>query len=192
MTRIAVLSVCLGGLMLATACAPMTPGAGGDARPDFNTMGLGDDDSRPDPAGGCYATERTPAVYTQVPGQVLVVPEVRAEDGTLVRAPIYRNAPVPKLVRPREEVRFPAPCPPAFTPDFIASLQRALVARGYYQGVVTERLDPPTRAAVAAFQRDRGLDSDKLALSTARELGLIAVELDEADTAAQGPGAAQP
>ncbi|SIS68845.1 Putative peptidoglycan binding domain-containing protein [Roseivivax lentus] len=175
MTRIAVTSVCLGGLVLAVACTPMAPPQDAAPRPDFNTMGLGDDDSRPDPAGGCYATERTPAVYEQVPGQVLVEPEVRAEDGTLVRAPIYRNAPVPRLVRPREEVRFPAPCPPAYTPEFIATLQRALTARGYYGGAITERLDPQTRAAVAAFQRDRGLDSDKLALETARDLGLIAV-----------------
>ncbi|QFS82055.1 Putative peptidoglycan binding domain protein [Roseivivax sp. THAF40] len=187
MTRIAVLTVCVGGLAMAMACSPVGPETGGGARPDFNTMGLGDDDSRPDPAGGCYATERTPAVYEQVPGQVLVVPEVRAEDGTLVRAPIYRNATVPKLVRPREEVRFPAPCPPTFTPDFIATLQRALVARGYYGGAVTERLDPPTRAAIAAFQRERGLDSDKLALNTARELGLVAVEVDGATPDRQAP-----
>ena len=88
---------------------------------------------------------------------------------------------MPKLVRPREEVRFPAPCPPAFTPEFIGTLQRALLARGYYAGLVTERLDPPTRAALRAYQVDQGLDSDKLALSTARELGLVAVEVPEAE-----------
>ncbi|MHA6325495.1 peptidoglycan-binding domain-containing protein [Roseivivax sp. CAU 1753] len=176
MIRIAAPVACLA---LAVACTPLGDAPEKDVRPGFNTMGLGDDDSRPDPAGGCYATERTPAAYVEVPSQVLVVPAEVDADGTVTRAPIYRNTTVSELVRPGAELRFPAPCPPVFTPEFIGTLQRALLARNFYGGAVTERMDPPTRAAIRAYQTARGLDSDKLALETAKSLGLIAIDLPE-------------
>ncbi|MCE0504346.1 peptidoglycan-binding protein [Roseivivax sp. GX 12232] len=170
-------TACLVTTLALAACAPAGPGEEASARPGFNTMGLGDDDSRPAPEGGCYATERVPAVYAQVPGQVQVVQAERDAEGNVTAPPVYRNTLVPKLVRPREEMRFPAPCPPVFTPEFIASVQRALSARGLYAGPVTSRMDARTRAAIRSFQEARGLESDKLALETARELGLVAVEL---------------
>lgn len=127
--------------------------------------------------GKCYAHETTPAVYEHVMGEVQVVQAEIAPDGTVLRPPIYRKAPVPRIVRPRSELRFEAPCPAKVTPDFIASVQRALAARGYFAGNVTGVLDAPTTAAIRRYQSERGLNSAQLSLETARALGLVAVEL---------------
>ncbi|WP_260349603.1 peptidoglycan-binding domain-containing protein [Alloyangia mangrovi] len=112
-------------------------------------------------------------------GEVLVVQAEIAEDGTVLRAPIYRRTKVPKLVRPRGEMRFEAPCPAQMTPEFIASVQRALAARGEFTGAVSGEMDAPTRAAVRRYQATRGLDSAQLSLETARALGLVAIDLSE-------------
>ncbi len=136
-------------------------------------------DVEDDGAGGCYATERVPAIYEQTPGEILVVQAEIAEDGTVLRPPIYRRALVPKVVRPRGEMRFATPCPSDLTPDLIASVQRALAARGLYGGAATGRLDGATRAAIRRFQSERGLDSGTLSLETARSLGLIAISPED-------------
>ncbi|SDI37829.1 peptidoglycan-binding domain-containing protein [Alloyangia pacifica] len=129
--------------------------------------------------GSCWAREHVPAIYEQVSGEVLVVQAEIAEDGTVLRAPIYRRTKVPKLVRPRGEMRFEAPCSAQMTPEFIASVQRALAARGEFSGTVTGEMDGATRAAVRRYQAARGLDSAQLSLETARALGLVAVDLSE-------------
>ncbi len=128
--------------------------------------------------GDCWATEVTPAVYETVMGQIQVVQAEIAPDGTVLRAPIYRNAPVPKVVKPREELRFRAPCPSMMTPEFIGTLQRALRARGYFRSFTTSVYDAATRRGVLRYQSERGLQSGQLSLDTARELGLIAVDRD--------------
>ena len=87
--------------------------------------------------GTCRTREVTPAVYEQVMGEVQVVQAQIADDGTVLNPPIYRRAPVPRLVRARSEISFEAPCPEVLTPEFIASLQRALAVRGYFAGNVT-------------------------------------------------------
>ena len=133
--------------------------------------------------GTCRARDVRPAVYEHVMGEVQVVQAEIAEDGTMIRPPIYRKAPVPRVVRERGEITFEAPCPEQMTPEFIASVQRALAARGYFSGNVTGTLDAPTTAAVRAYQAERGLESEQLSLETARALGLIAVELPQRDTA---------
>jgi hypothetical protein len=153
----------------AVLMAALVAGCAADHRPEVQT----------DPAGGCFATEPVPAIYERIPGEILVVQAEIAEDGTVIRPPIYRRALVPRVVRPRDEMRFATPCPPALTPDFIASLQRALAARGLYGGAATGRMDATTRAAIRRFQRERGLDSGTLSLETARSLGLIAIPRDQ-------------
>lgn len=129
--------------------------------------------------GTCRAREVVPAIYEHVMGEVQVVQAEIAEDGTVIRPPIYRRAPVPRVVRPRDEMSFVAPCPEQQTPEFIASLQRALAARGYFAGNVTGVMDAPTAAAVRKYQSERGLESGQVSLETARALGLAAVELPE-------------
>lgn len=129
-------------------------------------------------AQSCTASEITPAVYEQVEGEVQVVQAQHDSNGNIVQPPIYRKGLVPKLVTPRGETRFAAPCPESITPEFIASLQRALYARGYMRGAITGVMDAPTRQAVLAYQSARGLKSDKVSLKTAQDLGLVAVALD--------------
>lgn len=130
--------------------------------------------------GQCFARETTPAVYEQVPGQVRVVPEQRDADGTVLQPPIYRNGLVPRLVKPRGETRFRAPCPNEMTPAYIATLQRALYARGYLRNAITGQMDTATQQALRQYQRERGLDSAQLSLDSARELGISAVARDGA------------
>ncbi|APX21389.1 MAG: hypothetical protein CML50_22680 [Rhodobacteraceae bacterium] len=154
------------------ACAPAEPPDPvwpGEAPPAPERM----------PDGTCQAREVTPAIYEHVMGEIQVVQAEIAEDGTVVRPPIYRRAPVPKVVKPRGELRFEAPCPEQLTEEFLASVQRALAARDDYSGPVTGRLDAPTRAAIRAYQKERGLDSAQLSIETARSLGLIATPIDE-------------
>ncbi len=141
-------------------------------------------DGPPPPAeqmedGTCRARDITPAIYEQVMGEVQVVQAEIAEDGTVIRPPIYRKAPVPRVVEERSEITFEAPCPDQMTPQFIASVQRALAARGHFSGNVTGTLDAPTTAAIREYQSERGLASAQLSLETARALGLIAVDLSE-------------
>ena len=181
MTPILLRTFCLAAALGAAACTPLDTGED-EQRPDFNTMGLGDDDSRPAPGGGCVATERTDPTYKEVPRQVEVIPAEYGADGVLVNPPVYRNTSVRQIDQEGTVLRFPAPCPPVYTPEFIASVQRALAARGLYSGAITSQLDQGTRAAIRRYQSARGLDSDKLALETARDLGLVAVELEDADT----------
>lgn len=76
-----------------------------------------------------------------------------------------------------EEVAFRVPCPEKMTGDFMASLQRALAARGYFDGEITARADPATRSAVHSFQRANGFNSPVLTLETAQRLGLIPIEI---------------
>lgn len=150
----------LGALALA-ACMPQTQGTVSQ-----------------DASGGCFATEPVPAIYEQIPGEIMVVQAEIAEDGTVLRPPIYRRTLVPRVVRPRGEMRFATPCPEQMTPDLVASLQRALAARGLYAGAATGRIDAATRAAIRRFQEPRGIDTPILTLETARTLGLIAVPRD--------------
>ncbi|SDY11752.1 peptidoglycan-binding domain-containing protein [Citreimonas salinaria] len=131
--------------------------------------------SAPDAEGRCWATEPVPAIYEQVGGEIMVIPAETAPDGTVLQAPVYRRAMVPRLVRPRGEMRFEAPCPAVMTPAFIASLQRALAARGFYVGAPTGRMDGSTRSAVRQYQAGKGLNSDQLSIETARALGLVVV-----------------
>ena len=150
-------------LGLLAACAPTPP----DAPPL---------PPETDADGTCWAREHVPAIYEQVMGEVQVVQAEIAEDGTVIRPPIYRRAPVPRVVRPRGEMRFQAPCPAEMTADFIASVQRALQARRYHGGPITGQMDAATRRALRAYQTERGLDSAQLSLETARALGLVAVD----------------
>lgn len=76
-----------------------------------------------------------------------------------------------------EEVAFRVPCPEVVTSGFIATLQRALEARGHYTGAITGRPNEATRDAIRAFQRANGFDSPILTLETAQRLGLMPVDL---------------
>lgn len=129
--------------------------------------------------GECWASDVTPMVIETVTEQVMVSEAKRAPDGTVLSPAVFHSEARQKIVQEREEVWFRSPCPEEMTVDFIASLQRALKARGLYLLPLTGQMDAPTRAALRRFQADRGLESDRLALTSARELGLVTVELEK-------------
>lgn len=115
--------------------------------------------------GECWAHDVLPAVIETVTEHVETTPGVFT---TVTRQQIVHDS------RP---VWFRAPCPAQMTPDFIASLQRALKARGLYRAPLTGAIDGVTRHAVRRYQAALGLDSAKLSLGAARQLGLAAYSL---------------
>ncbi len=133
------------------------------------------DDTPPStPPGACWERAVTPAVIETVTEQVLATPERRGPDGVVTEPATFRTETRQSIVAERRAVWFETPCPPVMDGEFLATLQRALKARGIYTDPLTGVLDAPTRAAIRAWQRPRGLDSDVLALASARALGIVA------------------
>ncbi|UWR21422.1 peptidoglycan-binding domain-containing protein [Sulfitobacter sp. S190] len=130
------------------------------------------------PRGTCWGKIPTPAVIETVTEQVLVTPAKTNADGTIATLPVYRDETRQNIVTPRTDRWFETPCPPAFTVEFVSTLQRALKARGRYAGPINGNLDSATRAAVLDVQRANGLSSDVLSIETARMLGLVAAPRD--------------
>lgn len=137
-------------------------------------------ENRPKNAPGiCWQSDVTPLIIETVSEQVMVQKERLAEDGRVVQPAAFRTETYQRIVQEREEVWFRSPCPEEMTVAFVATLQRALKARGYYLLPVSGVLDGPTQDAVHRFQIERGLDSPRLSLATARELGIVATDLDQ-------------
>ena len=131
----------------------------------------------PGPDGACWASDTTPAVIETVTEQIVVAEEVRDDAGRVVAPATFHTKTHQRMIQLREQVWFRAPCPADVTVQFVASLQRAMKARGLFLGAVTGETDAATRDAVRRFQADRGLDSAALSLAAAKELGLIATDL---------------
>lgn len=127
-------------------------------------------------AGVCWADDVTPAVIETVTKQVLVRPEKRGPDGALLSAAVFQSEAAQRIVQDRRAVWFRAPCDQDLTLEYVASLQRALKARGIYRGDLTGQLDAPTRLAIRQFQAPLGLDSERLSLAAAQRLGISATE----------------
>lgn len=115
--------------------------------------------------GDCWTHTTLPAVIETVTEHSETAPGV------------FQSVTDQKIVRNRRKVWFRSPCPAQMTPDFIASLQRALKARGLYSAPLTGAMDALTLRAVRRYQAALGLDSDKLSLGAARELGLATYSL---------------
>ena len=124
------------------------------------------------PAGSCWASDTTPAVIETVTEHSQIRPAQRDGAGNILAEAEFQTTTAQRLVQDRETVWFPAPCPAQMTVTFIASLQRALKARGLYIGAVTGEFDAATGEALRQFQAERGLDSAVLSLGAARALGL--------------------
>jgi hypothetical protein len=162
--------------LLATACQTTLPGSGGsDIAQSVAAAPPGA------PPGTCWGKEVTPAIVETVTEQAVAEPATVAEDGTLTGPAVYETKTRQAIVQDRTVTWIEIPCPEARTPDFAASVQRALKVRGLYDGPVTGRMDAPTRAAVRRFQQPRGIDSGILSLASARELGLVAIERPAAE-----------
>lgn len=131
------------------------------------------------PPGECWATDVIPAVIETETVQSLVSPEVRDASGQILSPASYQTVSKLRMIQERSEVWFRTPCPETQDTAFLASLQRALKARGYYLSPVTGQMDAETAEALRRFQATRGLDSKILSLAAAQELGLVAVPLDQ-------------
>ncbi|MEO8241126.1 MAG: peptidoglycan-binding domain-containing protein [bacterium] len=133
----------------------------------------------PGPEGTCWAHDRIPAVFETETEQSLVSAEVLDADGAVVSPATYRSVAKLRMVHDNDDIWFKAPCPDLITVDFLATLQRALKARGYYTLPLTGEMDAATTEAVRTYQADHGLDSPELSLAAARQLGLSATALDQ-------------
>lgn len=128
-----------------------------------------------DATGRCLGRAITPAVIETVTAQELDRPAVVGPDGAVLHPARYRSVIRQNIVRDRQEVLFETICPPAFTLEFVATLQRALTARGYYAGPITGILDIATGRAVQDYQRGIGPDSPLLSIGAARALGIVSL-----------------
>ncbi len=172
MTRIALIPV----LLALAACTPGSnlPDVARLEEPD--QIASRDASGPPDAAPGtCWGRDETPATLETVTQEVVVAPAALAADGTILTPAITRTQTTQKIVEARREIWFETPCPTAFTPDVVASLQRALSARGFYHGPINGQLDAATRGAIRKFQHPQGLNSSVLSLDAARQLGLVAI-----------------
>lgn len=132
-----------------------------------------------DETGTCFGRDVTPAVVETRTEQVMVNPAVAAPDGTTLSPATFETVTRQQIVRERQEVRFETICPEDLTPAFIAALQRALAARGFYIGPITALMDLRTKRAIQLYQRQRGHDTPILDIRTARELGLVAIPRED-------------
>ncbi len=171
----------LAAALLLAACAPrpQLPATADQSLLAAEILRTRDGTAPKGPQGACWAQDSSPAVIETVTEQVQVSPEQRAEDGSLLAPATYRTKTATRMVRDRETVWFRAPCPDEMTPDFIASLQRALKARGYFLAPLTGVLDTATIDALRRFQTERGLDSRQLSLGAARDLGLVTTDISQ-------------
>lgn len=123
--------------------------------------------------GTCWGRSITPAMIETVTHQ-------RREANADATGPaLYTTDTQVRILRPRSESWFQAICPEELNSDFIMQLQRALAARGYYDGAPTGRIDAATSTAIGRFQDARmELDSARLSRAAAQRLGLVAVDRD--------------
>lgn len=170
-----------GHLLAALALAACAGGTGEDVtRADLGEevvitdFTLGPPGARP---GACYGKDVTPAVIEQVTERVLVTEAEIGPEGNIIAPAAYEERTSHKVVKGRDVIFFETPCPPRWTPDFIASVQRALTTRGIYEGAASGTLDHATRQAIRAFQVQNGLNSGILSTDNARALGLVEIDL---------------
>jgi hypothetical protein len=125
----------------------------------------------------CWHRMGRPALFETVTEQVLVTPEVRDATGAVITAAVFRTETRQSELRARQQVWFQIPCRADVASEavFVASLQRALKARGLFGGEVTGAMDDATENAVMRYQAANGLESSVLSLAAAQALGLVAV-----------------
>ena len=175
-TRISILAT---GLCLA-ACGPTIPVASphhGDLSDEL--IQLDHPGPPPGPNGVCWADDVTPAVIETVTEQELDTPERRDAAGTVISPASYRSVSKLRMLHDRAEVWFKTPCAGQMTAETIATLQRALKARGYYALPLTGVFDDATKEAVRKYQAAHGFDSPVLTLAAARDLGVLATDLSK-------------
>lgn len=164
------------GAMLLAACAPSGSVPEIGRLEDPAPIVLHGAEGPPDAAAGtCWGRDETPATLETTTEDIVVAPAILDPDGVLLTPAVTETRTRQRIVEPRGEVWFETPCPASLTADNVATLQRALAARGLYQGPITGSLDAETRNAIRRYQQPLGLDSSVLSLAAARRLGLVTV-----------------
>lgn len=169
--KLAVLAL-IGGPLVAGCMAAGPPMPEVEIRPTLAGE-LGD--APPAGAPGCYhSIEMRPMKF----GTVKRAVEVRAAvvdpaSGKVLEPALYEERDFSAVVDAGESLSFETLCPRDLTPDFVATVQRALKARGLYRGAVSGVMDGATRTALRAYQKPRGLDADTLSRRAAMEMGLV-------------------
>lgn len=111
----------------------------------------------------CFITDVTPTRIETV------IEHIEVEPG------VYETSQRQDVVKKRETITFQTLCPESMTPERIATLQRALQARGHFNGAISGTLDVATTTAIQNFQRDLYPDSRFLSFEAAQNLGIIPV-----------------
>ncbi|WP_172294021.1 peptidoglycan-binding protein [Pseudoruegeria sp. HB172150] len=158
------------------ACGADTPGAASRMDDHGSIPTFAQEPSGP--TGTCHAQDTPPTRRQTVTEDVMVIPAETEADGTVINPPVYRKETVEKPVETRLPHWFESVCSDQFTPEFIASLQRALAARGAFSGPDDGEMTQDTRDAIRTTQAARGVDSEVLSLALAREFGLVPTPLD--------------
>lgn len=122
----------------------------------------------------CWGQATQPAIFETITAQVQIMPAAFDTDGRQISPAVYGTKTRQQMVRQRRNLWFQTPCPTQTDLSFIATLQRALTVRGYYNSPISGTYDEATRAAIKLYQAPRGLISDQLALTTAQQLGVLA------------------
>jgi hypothetical protein len=174
-----ILSLFLAAALGLGACGPIGPKS--PTRADLGLEAIAskpgaEPEARP---GECWASDIRPAIIETVTEQKIATPEFRDEAGNIVKPASYSTTTRQEIVQERSEIWFRAPCPDAQTSDFIATLQRALKARGFFPFPLTGVMDAATNEALRRFQAERGLDSPILSLAGAKDLGLISTARED-------------
>jgi hypothetical protein len=116
-------------------------------------------------ADTCWAKQIKPAVIQTAITQS-VIP---AENGET----IYQTETSQTIIEERAEIWFQVPCQRVMTAEFIASVQRGLTARGFYNGPINGKLDARTSKSIRLMQVPLGIDSQVLSILGAQSLGLV-------------------
>ncbi len=136
----------------------------------------GQAEPEPGNSGMCTATETTPAVIETITEDILLKPAEIAADGSIESPAIFETRTRQAITQERRAVEFETPCPPTYTTQFVANLQRALKARGHFNGPTTGVMDAETARAIKSYQSTFGLNSATLSSDAARRLGLLVVD----------------
>ena len=139
----------LTGALMLSACLAQDVTRGVGLAPNDPIGPLADPAVVDPAAGSCFARATTPAVIETVTEQIMVQPAVVRPDASVDTPAAFRTVTRQRILRKRREVEFETPCAPVLTPEFKASVQRALIARGYLRGPITGTFDSRTAAAIA-------------------------------------------
>jgi hypothetical protein len=173
MKPVCIISVPL--LILVAACTPVAdPDVPMPATPTQNLITEGEIETSA--TGQCFARTDPPTRTRIVEEQILITPGIKNDAGEFTSPPIFRNQTRPVTEAIGQGTQFETLCPPEYTPERVATLQRALKARLAYNGPITSVLDAGTRAAIQAFQASQGFNSPLIQRGIAETLGIVSLD----------------